>query len=85
MELTPGIKPTDPQGGGGHRDGTSRFHKKKPDQGPYQPTAMVPQANAEVPDVDPLLAELDRMRAIDPGQSDSALYRKVQAQKAYQQ
>lgn len=85
MDLLPKIGGVDPYHGGSqqHRPGTGSFARKKKDEeerkqrGEDAPTAA-PEG------VDPLLAEIDRLRALDPVLTESGAHRALMALRAYQ-
>lgn len=85
MDLLPKIGGMDPYHGGSsqQRPGTGSFARKKKQEEERQAAA---QGSAPTPpefDVDPLLAEIDRMRVLDPALTDSGAHRALMALRAY--
>lgn len=86
MDLLPKVGGTDPYSGD-QRPGTGAFaRKRKPARSGQRPgdEADPPAAAADVA-LDPLLAELDRLRAVDPSLTESGAHRAVMALRAYHQ
>lgn len=86
MDLLPRVGSVDPQASE-RRPGTGAFARKRKDgQGGHERRGGPedePTTAAESP-LDPLLAELDRLRAIDPALTDSGAHRALLAARAYQ-
>jgi hypothetical protein len=84
MDLLPKVggpepyQPDQRQGGGG-----SRRHARRDRQQVAQPGANEPPPS-DVEAVDPLLAELDRLRVVAPELTDSGTHRAMLALRAYQ-
>lgn len=85
MDLLPKIGGVDPYHGGSsqQRPGTGAFARKKKEEDERRRE----EAAAAPPDleIDPLLAEIDRLRALDPALTDSGAHRALRALRAYQQ
>ncbi len=83
MDLLPKVGSVDRQAE--RRSGSGSFTRKRrdDDSGQQQSPNDEPGSTPEAP-LDPLLAELDRIRAIDPAQTQSGAHRALLAQRAYQ-
>jgi hypothetical protein len=85
MDLLPKIGGVDPYHGGSsqQRPGTGAFARKRKEEEERRKR----EAGAEPPppdlEVDPLLAEIDRLRALDPELTDSGAHRALMALRAY--
>jgi hypothetical protein len=85
MDLLPKIGGVDPYHGGSsqQRPGTGAFARKRKEEEERRRR----EAGAEPPpadlEIDPLLAEIDRLRALDPALTDSGAHRALVALRAY--
>lgn len=85
MDLLPRIGGVDPYHGGSpqQRPGTGAFaRKKKEEEDRRKRETEVADGHADF-EVDPLLAEIDRLRALDPALTDSGAHRALMAVRAY--
>jgi hypothetical protein len=85
MDLLPKIGGVDPYHGGSsqQRPGTGAFaRKRKEEEERRKREAADPAMPADL-EVDPLLAEIDRLRALDPELTDSGAHRALMALRAY--
>lgn len=88
MDLNPRVGGVDPyQGGAQQRPGTGAFsrNRKRQDRDAQDGdgSASDGQGAADFA-VDPLLAEIDRLRALDPDLTESGAHRALKAARAYQ-
>lgn len=76
----------DPYHGGTsqQRPGTGAFAQHKKDEEERRRREAETTAEAAAPEVDPLLAEIDRLRALDPNLTESGTHRAMLAARAYQ-
>lgn len=76
----------DPYHGGTsqQRPGTGAFAQHKKDEEERRRREAETTAEAAAPEVDPLLAEIDRLRALDPNLTESGTHRALLAARAYQ-
>lgn len=84
MDLLPKIGGLDPYHGGSsqQRPGTGGFARKKKEEDERRRQAETAAAPPDL-EIDPLLAEIDRMRALDPALTDSGAHRALKALHAY--
>jgi hypothetical protein len=88
MDLLPRIGGVDPyQGGAQQRPGTGAFARKKREEEAAKRKAEAGDDEDTSADfaLDPLLAEIDRIRALDPDLTESGQHRALMALRAYQQ
>lgn len=86
MDLNPvgGVDPY--QGGAQHRPGTGAFARNRKRPGRDGQDDAGEAGDGQVPAefaVDPLLAEIDRLRALDPDLTESGAHRALKAARAY--
>ncbi|MEK7414259.1 MAG: hypothetical protein AAB263_13170 [Planctomycetota bacterium] len=82
MDLLPRVSGVNPNPGE-HRQGGGDLPRQTKRDSPDTPGTSKPaDATPEAP-LDPLLAELDRIRTIDPTLTDSGLHRALKAVRAY--
>lgn len=85
MDLLPRIGGVDPYHGGSpqQRPGTGAFARKKKEE---EEERRKREGTAPTPpefEVDPLISEIDRLRALDPELTDSGAHRALMALRAY--
>lgn len=83
--MLPRVGGVDPYAGGGgsqQRPGTGAFARKRK---PPAEAARSEDEPADLPPPDPLLSEIDRLRALDPVLTESGAHRALLALRAYQQ
>ena len=85
MDVIPKVGGMDPYQGGApqQRPGTGSFARKRKDEEERRRQQGPEPLPADL-EVDPFLAEIDRIRALDPSLTDSGAHRALQAVKAYQ-
>jgi hypothetical protein len=85
MDLLPKVTGMEPyQGGTQQRPGTGTFaRRRKPGEARPRSDAADDPEPASL-EVDPLLAEIDRLRALEPGLTESGQHRALRALRAYQ-
>jgi hypothetical protein len=71
------------QGGAQHRPATGAFSRKKKDEDERRRQQAPEEASVEL-EIDPFLAEIDRIRVLDPSLTESGAHRALLAVKAYQ-
>lgn len=86
MDLLPRIGGVDHyQGGAQQRPGTGAFARKKRQEDERKRGAATDDESAAAElGVDPFLAEIDRLRALDPDLTESGAHRALMAVRAYQ-
>ncbi len=85
MDMLPKVGGVDPyQGGAQQRPGTGSFARKKKEEDERPSRREPPEAAPTDLEVDPFIAEMDRLRALDPSLTDSGAHRALLAVKAYQ-
>lgn len=87
MDLTPRIGGVDPYSGGAgqQRPGTGSFARRKRQDGGRDGPPEGAEPAQPPAEVDPLLAEIDRIRALDPSLTESAAHQAIRALRAYQE
>lgn len=85
MDLLPKIGGVDPYHGGSsqQRPGTGAFARKRKEEEERRKRESADPATPAEFEVDPLLAEIDRLRALDPELTDSGAHRALMALRAY--
>ncbi len=85
MDLLPKIGGVDPYHGGSsqQRPGTGAFARKRKEEEERRKRETAEPAMPADLEVDPLLAEIDRLRALDPELTDSGAHRALMALRAY--
>ncbi len=84
MDMLPRVGGVDPYAGGGgsqQRPGTGSFARKRK---PPADAARSEDEPTDLPPPDPLLSEIDRLRALDPALTESGAQRALLALRAYQ-
>ncbi|MCS6970623.1 MAG: hypothetical protein RMM29_01755 [Planctomycetota bacterium] len=66
-----------------HNGGTGRFAQKQRDEGQRRQREYEPEPASDQAPPDPLLAEIDRLRALEPTRGDSGARRALRARLAY--
>lgn len=85
MDLLPKIGGVDPYHGGSpqQRPGTGAFARKRKEEDERRKRDGGAESVPSDLEVDPLLAEIDRLRALDPELTDSGAHRALMALRAY--
>lgn len=85
MDLLPKIGGVDPYHGGApqQRPGTGAFARKRKEEEERKRREQESAATPQEFEVDPLLAEIDRLRVLDPALTESGAHRALLALRAY--
>lgn len=86
MDMLPKVGGVDPyQGGAQQRPGTGTYsRRKKPEEAKRAEAESDDEALPAEFAIDPFLAEIDRLRALDPDLTESGAHRALMAVRAYQ-
>lgn len=86
MSIVPRVSAVNPKPGNPRQGSGGSRHQSKPGS-PDVDAADLPAPRASAPEVglDPLLAELDRLRTMDPTLTESGAHRALKAVRAYTQ